>query len=160
VRCGENDFQSAIFHPLFYLFIERHLIMSISSYADLLKEARAQTQPQRLLFAFAKAGLPNDAGKTEQQRFSENRGGTLTPTMCVDKLPAELSNFAALVEESQRTGTHWDVVFVSSMSGRNGNPPSSDTAEASLKKMVEAITTGQLGTFLAFNREGELLQFH
>jgi hypothetical protein len=134
--------------------------MSISSYADLLKEARAQSQPQRLLFAFAKAGLPNDAGQAEQQGFAENRGGTLTPLMCVDKLPAELSDFAALVKESQHTGTHWDVVFVSSMSGQDGKVPSSEDAEAALKKMVEAITTGQIGAFLAFNREGELLQFH
>lgn len=143
-----------------HLLAERNLLMSISSYDDLLKEAAARVQPQRLLFAFAQAGLPNDAGKAEQQRFSENRGGTLTPLMCVDKLPAELSTFAALVEESQHTGTHWDVVFVSSMSGQNGQVPASDAAEAPLKKMVEAITTGQLGAFLAFNREGELLQFH
>jgi hypothetical protein len=134
--------------------------MSISSYADLLQEARAQSQPQRLLFAFAQAGLPNDAGHSEQRGFAENRGGTLTPLICVDKLPSELSNFADLVKESQHTGTHWDVVFVSSMSGQDGKVPSSEDAEAALKKMVEAITTGKIGAFLAFNREGELLQFH
>ncbi|WP_353156206.1 ribonucleotide reductase subunit alpha [Herminiimonas fonticola] len=134
--------------------------MSISSYADLLREAAAQDQPQRLLFTFAQAGLPNDAGAGEQMRFTEKRGGTLTPLMCVDKLPLEWSSFDALLEESQRVGAQWDIVFVSSMSGSQGQPPASDAAEAPLKKMVEAIATGQLGTFLAFNRDGELLQFH
>ncbi|MFJ7566131.1 ribonucleotide reductase subunit alpha [Herminiimonas sp. NPDC097707] len=134
--------------------------MSISSYADLLREAGAQEQPQRLLFTFAQAGLPNDAGAGEQMRFTEKRGGTLTPLMCVDKLPLEWNSFDALLEESQRVDAQWDVVFVSSMSGSKGQAPASDDAEAPLKKMVEAIAIGQLGAFLAFNRDGELLQFH
>lgn len=38
--------------------------MNIESYADLIREANAQTEPQRLMFVFAKAELPK--GYTEE----------------------------------------------------------------------------------------------
>lgn len=134
--------------------------MNISSYSDLLSAAKLQAQPQRLLFAFAKAELPVDAGSAEQQRFAAKQGGALAPVMCVDKLADELSSFEKLVEESCQTGEHWDVVFVTTMSGRDGREPPHSEAEAPLKMMIESIRNGQIEHFLAFNREGELLQFH
>jgi hypothetical protein len=134
--------------------------MNISSYSDLLSAAASQAQPQRLLFAFAKAELPNDAGAVEQERFAAKQGGALAPVMCVDKLVDDLSSFEKLVEESRQTGAHWDIVFVSSLSGRNGQAPGQDEAEAPLKMMIESIRNGQIGNFLAFNREGDLVQFH
>lgn len=134
--------------------------MSIASYADLLREAAAQPQPQRLLFTFSQAGLPNDANHSEQRRFEERQGGTLTPVMCVDKPLHELSDFEALVTESQHTRTPWDIVFVSSMSEPVTQPAASKEVETALNKMVEAIKLGQVQMFLAFNRQGELLQFH
>lgn len=134
--------------------------MSISNYPDLLREAAAQTLPQRLLFTFSQAGLPNDANNHEQRRFEERQGGTLTPVMCVDKPLHELSDFATLVAESQHTGTPWDIVFVSSMSDQAIQPASGEEIETALNKMVEAIKQGQVQMFLAFNRQGELLEFH
>lgn len=133
--------------------------MTISSYSDLLKEATSQTQPQRMLFTFARAELPDDAGAEQQARFAARQGGTLTPVMCVDKPARELRNFTQLVEESQQTGQQWDIVFVSSMSGHNGVMPPASEAEAPLKKMVAAIRDGQIGNFLAFDRAGELVSF-
>ena len=134
--------------------------MNITSYADLVAAANAQAQPQRLLFTFAAAALPNDAKPSEQERFAAKQGGTLAPVMCVDKLDSELASFDALVEESRHAGAHWDMVFVTSMSGRDGAAPSADEAETALKTMVEAVRNGQFSNFLAFNRDGELLQFH
>ncbi len=134
--------------------------MTISSYTDLVDIANAQAQVQRMLFTFAAAELPNDAKPAEQQRFAAKEGGTLAPVMCVDKLASELSSFAALVEESRHAGARWDIVFVTSMSGRDGNTPDAADAEAPLKNMVEAIRNGQFSNFLAFNRDGELLRFH
>ncbi len=134
--------------------------MNISSYSDLLTAAKSQAESQRLLFAFARAELPPGAGSAEQQSFTENQGGTLSPIMCVDKLADELSSFKNLVEESQKTGEHWDIVFVTTMSGRNGQEPSHNDAEAPLKMMIAAIENGQIANFLAFNRAGELVQFH
>jgi hypothetical protein len=130
--------------------------MNISSYDDLIRAARAQAQPQRLLFAFARAELPDDAGAAERAGFAEQRGGALAPVMCVDKTTEELGSFADLVTESAYTGKQWDIVFVSTMSGRNGKPPASAEAEAPLNMMVTYIHTGQIAQFLAFGRDGEL----
>ena len=121
--------------------------MNIASYSDLLQAARAQAEPQRMLFAFARAERP-DASQ-----------GTLTPVMCVDKTLDQLSTFEALVAESGHTGAHWDIVFVSSMSGRAGAPPSSSEAETPLNMMLNTIHTGEVGRFLAFARDGQLLSF-
>jgi len=134
--------------------------MNIASYNDLLSAAKSQPEPQRLLFTFAKAELPGNAGSAEQQRFAEQQGGTLSPIMCVDKMAHELDNFASLVEESCRTGAHWDIVFITTMSGRNGKAPQHSEAEAPLKMMIASIENGQIDKFLAFNRAGELVQFH
>lgn len=134
--------------------------MNITSYSDLLHAARSQAEQQRLLFTFVQAELPNDAKPSERERFAARQGGALAPVMCVDKHADELSSFENLVEESRATGAHWDIVFVTSMSGRNGQAPTANEAEAPLRTMVESIRNGQLGKFLAFNRDGELVQFH
>lgn len=131
--------------------------MNISSYSDLLAAARAQSQPQRLLFAFARAELPPDAGASERERYAARRGGALTPVMCVDKTLSELGSFEELVAESRHTGADWDIVFVTTMSGRDDKPPPAADAEAPLNMMVTYIHTGQVGRFLAFNKDGELL---
>lgn len=131
--------------------------MTIASYADLLSAARSQTEPQRLLFAFARAELPDDAPAAERERFAERRGGALLPVMCVDKTLGELGSFEDLVAESRHTGADWDIVFVSTLSGRDGKAPSTAEAEAPLNMMVTYIHTGQVERFLAFDKHGELL---
>lgn len=129
--------------------------MSIDSFQDLLQAARQQPQPQRLLFVFAGAELPEDASPAQRAAFAEGRGGALAPLMCADKTPAELASFAALVEESEQFGQAWAIVFVAAMSGQGGLEPTSVQAEAPLQKMVEAIKAGQIGAYLPFNREGD-----
>lgn len=133
--------------------------MNISSYTDFIAAAKQQPQPQRLLFVFTAAELPDNASKGQRIRFEAGQGGTLAPIMCVDKLPAELGDFAGLVAESQQMGKHWDVVFASSLSGKAGQVPSGQDADQPLNQMVEMIRQGRLERFLAFNRAGELLQF-
>jgi hypothetical protein len=121
--------------------------MEINSYDSLLGAARAQAQPQRLLFAFAQAEAASAQGRS------------LTPVMCVDKLPDEATSFAALAEESRHMQAHWDVVFVASLGGKDGQPPNASEAEAPLRKMITAIQEGQIKGYLAFDRDGELLNF-
>lgn len=132
---------------------------TLSSYSELLDAAKAQSEPQRMLFVFAAAGLPEGSTEDQKNRHSAGEGGTLSPVMCVDKLPAELGSFASLVEESQKTGLSWDIAFVSSLSGKAGVAPGSDEAEQPLKMMVDAIQNGRIGNFLAFNQDGELIRF-
>ncbi|MFP5431069.1 MAG: ribonucleotide reductase subunit alpha [Gammaproteobacteria bacterium] len=132
--------------------------MNIGSFDDLLQAARVQPDPQRLLFVFAASELPDDASDEERARFEAGEGGALRPVMTVDKLPTEVLSFDALREESKGTGAQWDVVFVASLSGRGGIAPNSDEADQPLQMMVQAIHSGTVGQFLAFHRDGDILQ--
>ncbi|MEG2031243.1 MAG: ribonucleotide reductase subunit alpha [Janthinobacterium sp.] len=122
--------------------------MSITDYASLLRSARTQDQPQRLLFTF-----------TQAQAQPGGQGKSLTPVMCADKLPDELGSFEALMEESKQMQTHWDVVFVAGLAGRDGVPPPQQACEAPLRAMVTAIEQGRIDSLLAFDRSGDLLRF-
>lgn len=133
--------------------------MNITSYTDFLQAARAQPEPQRLLFVFAEAELPNQHTQGQQERFQSGEGGALSPVMCVDKLPEELSDFAGLIDESRQTGQHWDIVFAASMPGKDGAAPSSNDAERPLKMMIDSIHRGAIEKFLAFNCNGDAVQF-
>lgn len=131
--------------------------MGIASFEDLLQAARLQPEPQRLLFVFAAAELPEDSTPEQRARFQEGEGGALVPLMSVDKLPEELSGFAALAEESRQFGRDWSVVFVAALSGRNGRAPDSASAGRSLDRMIEAIKAGAVASFLPFDRQGRPL---
>ncbi len=127
----------------------------ISSYSDLIQASHSQQEPQRLLFVFCRAELPDDASEAEKVAFANGEGGALTPVVCVDKTPEEVSDFAALVEESGQTGQAWDVVFVAAMSGRGGTTPSSDEAQQPMTMMVESLRLGHVGNYLPLDREGQ-----
>jgi hypothetical protein len=129
--------------------------MNISSFDDLLRAAREQPEPQRLLFVFAAAELPGDSTPEQRARFQAGEGGALTPLMSVDKTTEEWDTFAALVEESLQFGREWTIVFVASLSGRGGRAPSSEEADQSLQRMIDSIRAGAIGSFIPFDRRGE-----
>ncbi len=133
--------------------------MNISSFDDLLRAAHEQPEPQRLLFVFAHAVLPDDSTPEQRARFDAGQGGALTPLMSVDKIPAELDTFAALVEESRQFGPDWAVVFVASLPGRAGRAPTRFEADQSLQRMIESIKTGSIGAFIPFDRQGQPVLF-
>jgi hypothetical protein len=103
--------------------------------------------------------LPQNATAEQRERFENREGGTLTPSLCVDKAPSDIQSFAALVAESETTGQDWDMVFVGSLSGRAGIAPSADEAAQPLRFMVNAINNGQVAQFATFDRNGAVLQF-
>ena len=129
--------------------------MNISNFDDLLRAARAQPEPQRLLFVFAQAVLPDDSTPEQRARFEAGEGGALAPLMAVDKTPEEMETFTALVEESLRFGADWAVVFVASLPGRAGRPPTSEEADQPLQRMVESIKAGSFGSSIPFDRRGD-----
>lgn len=133
--------------------------MTISNFDDLLHAAREQSEPQRLLFVFAHAVLPDDCTPEQRARFEAGEGGALEPLMAVDKVPDELVTFGALVEESHRFGPDWAVVFVASLPGLAGRTPTSKEAERPLQRMIEAIKAGSFGSFIPFDRRGEPVLF-
>jgi hypothetical protein len=134
--------------------------MSTPSHFDqLLHAAAAQPQPQRLLFVFATAELPDDATPAQRQRFAAGSGGSLAPLMCVDKAPAALSGFEALVAESREAGPPWQVMFAAALSGREGHPPTEEQVDRALQGLVERVRGGRVEGLLALDPSGEPLQF-
>lgn len=133
--------------------------MDIESFDDLLRASIEQPEPQRLLFVFATAGVDADATAEQKARFAAGQGGTLTPMMCVDKLPRELHSFDALLAESREFDQVWDMVFVAALAGSDGISPSSVQAEAPLQRMVESIKSGSIDGFIPFDTQGRPVRF-
>ncbi|WP_417232490.1 ribonucleotide reductase subunit alpha [Brevundimonas sp.] len=129
-------------------------------FAQLLAAAAAEPQPQRLLFVFAGAELPDRATPEQVRLFNAGKGGALTPQMCVDKAPADLADFAALVAESRRAGPPWSVVFAASLGGHGGQAPDAEKVQQALQIMVEAVRTGQIKGFAAYDTEGEFIELN
>lgn len=132
--------------------------MDILSFDDLLQAARAQPEPQRLLFVFATAELPEGSTTAQCERFHAGEGGALVPLMCVDKRPEELTSFAALAQESRQFGHTWGLVFAAALSGSMNRAPSSEDAEEPLQRMVESIKQGKIGAFIPFDPQGQPVQ--
>ena len=122
--------------------------MKIAIFEELLLAAAVQPQPQRLLMAFAVAE-PEENGAPGR--------ATLVPVMCVDKQVGELDTFANLAEEAGHMGKAWDVLLVTTLSGRGGVLPDQRQTDVALNKMLSAIQNGQMDSLLAFDRGGELL---
>lgn len=130
-------------------------MMNISGFDDLLRAAREQPEPQRLLFVFADVELPDDSTPEQRADFHAGQGGALVPLMSVDRKPEELGAFAALVEESHQFGRDWAIVFVAALSGRGGCAPTGAEIDRSLEQMIEAIRAGSFGSFMPFDRLGQ-----
>jgi len=120
----------------------------IKMFKELLQMTNEQSAPQRLMFLFANAESTNPKKSKKHQR------GTISPVMCVDKLPSELSTFNALVKEADSIAKQWNFVFIASLSGENGVAPTTDEAEPFLNKMANDIETGNgIGRYVIFDRE-------
>ena len=132
---------------------------TLSHFDQLLQAAAAQSQPQRLLFVFAGAELPQDATPAQRQRFEAGAGGALAPLACVDKHPGELTTFEALVAESRQASPPWHVVVIAALSGQDGQPDSDERVDAALGAMVEGVRTGRLDAYLALDADGEPVTF-
>lgn len=135
-------------------------MINISNFDELLSVARQQAEPQRMLFVFAQSELPEEHDKMQAQRFKDGQGGSLNPIMYVDKTLDELSNFAALVQESQQMGKHWHIVFAAALAGQGGLLPSSAEVEATLNMMVKSVQQGVISNFLAYDRDGNQMRLY
>lgn len=135
-------------------------MIDIIDYKTLLAVGRQQKDPQRFLFVFLQASLPDEHNETDLQRFQSGQGGELQAIMCVDKDLAELTDFADLAKESQQMEQDWSMVLVACLSGLNGVIPTSSEAEQPLKNMVQTVQNGgDLSKYLAFDKQGILLNF-
>ncbi len=134
----------------------------IQDFDDLLRAARAQAQPQQLLFVFVRAGLPEDPTPQQRADFEAGIGGEIEPLMRVGMAPEALENFEALVAEAaeftEAADAAWALVFVSSLSGDAGRAPETADVESALDDMVERIRGGWFRGMLPFDREGRTVE--
>ena len=123
----------------------------MKTFKELLKLTHEQEQPQRLMFLFANAESTNSK---KSKKSKKHQKGTILPVMCVDKLPEELTTFAALKAEADTIEESWNFVFIASLSGENGMTPSEDDAEPFLNKMVNDVQTGNnVGRYVIYDRD-------
>lgn len=120
----------------------------ISSFEQLIDVASQQEDAQRMLMLFAKAEAEgNDKPKDEQR-------GSISPVMCVDKLPEDIASFDALTAEADNISKDWNFILIAGLNGKGPVPPSSEEADAHLNKMVNDVTNGQdLSRYVIFDRE-------
>ncbi|WIO73585.1 ribonucleotide reductase subunit alpha [Porticoccaceae bacterium LTM1] len=119
----------------------------ISMFQDLLDMTSEQPEPQRLLFLFASTDI------TRKSRKQDEKSGTITPTMVVDKLPSEITGFDELVKEADSINKEWDFVFIAALSGENNKAPSSEDAEVYLNRMTNDVASGNnIHRYVVFDR--------
>jgi len=122
----------------------------ISRFQDLLDMAHAMDEPQRLLLLLAKS--------ESRPGGEDTHSGTLTPIICVDKSPEEIADFPSLVAEADQVTNDWDMMLVTSMSGQDGEPPTSAQAEPHLDRMANDLLHGQdLSRYVIFDRHENLV---
>lgn len=126
--------------------------MDIASFDDLLRAARSQPRPQRLLFVFAAAVMPDAPTPAQRAAFEAGEGGALEPLMCVDKSPDDLAGWDALLAESRAAGPAWQVVFVAAMDAADAR-----ATDAALERLVAAVREGRLAGLLPLDRQGRML---
>ena len=132
----------------------------IVDYGTLLTTARQQPDPQTLLFMFLQAALPDNHTPEEARRFEQGQGGALVPVFRVALELDQLTTFADLVTEADAMGKEWHVVLVAALDGSDGKPPVDDKVDEWLAKMQQTVEGGgNLGQFLAYNHDGEPVQF-
>lgn len=130
---------------------------SLNSFDDFLALAQQQTEAERLLLVLAKRELPIGHTQVQARQFAAGEGGHLAPLAAVDKLPAEISNFADFVKESAQVVPEWDAIFVAALPGDKQQLPSPEATDNAIEKMLHAIRNGVIGNFLVFDRAGDPL---
>jgi hypothetical protein len=126
--------------------------MDIASFDDLLRAARTQPRPQRLLFVFAAAVMPDAPTPAQRAAVEAGEGGALEPLMCVDKSPDDLAGWDALLAESRAAGPAWQVVIVAAMDAADAR-----ATDAALERLVAAVREGRLAGLLPLDRQGRVL---
>jgi len=120
-----------------------------SNFKKMVEAAEAQNQPQRLLILLAKSEI-------ETNDKDEGISGTITPVICVDKTPDEITTFEDFVAEADLINTDWDMMFIAGLTGENNQMPTPEEADPILNKMVNDLMSGQdLSRYLVLDRNDE-----
>ena len=126
----------------------------------MLEADRQQLEPQRFLFVFLDAVLPEEHTPEEAFLFSQGQGGQLQPVMNLTKGLDELTTFENLAAEIAQQEQDWQVVLVACVSGEKGKEPTAEEVAGPLQVLEHTIRMGgDISAYTAFDRDGEHIQF-
>lgn len=125
----------------------------ISTFSEFLSAAIEQEEPQRLLFLFAEIFSEPSSNTGEQHE-------SVSPVMCVDKLPEDIESFDALKREADTISKDWNLMITIGLAGKGGMPPSEEEAEPFLDKMANDLTSGSaMSEYIIFDRDERQVEF-
>jgi hypothetical protein len=126
----------------------------------MLASARQQPEPQRFLFVFLDAVLPEEHTPEEAFLFSQGQGGELQPVMNLTRGLDELTTFKNLAADIAQKEQGWQIVLVACVSGENSKEPTAEEVAGPLQVLEHAIRMGgDISAYTAFDRDGEQVQF-
>lgn len=128
--------------------------VALGSFNDFLGLARTQAESQQLLFVFTRTELPERPTPDQVAEFGAGEGGCLEPVACVDMAPHDIADFAAFAHEADMHVNDWAVVFAAALPGIANRPPTLVAIDTALEQMVETVRSGQIATYIAFDRQG------
>lgn len=131
--------------------------MDIEHFDDLLRAARAQSQPQCLLLVFVQVTLPEDSTDVERAAFEAGEGGTLEPVMCVDLAPERIASFAQLCAQADGRHAGWSMVLVGALAGEGGRAPDDAAVGDALDRLLQRVQMGHIEGLMPFGRDGTVL---
>ena len=120
--------------------------MNITNFDDLLQAARAQPEPQRLLFVFAGAELPPSAS-AEQRRQFEAGEDELAPADVRGQVARRARRIRRARRRSGAGRAAVAIVFTAALAGRAGAAPTTPMPKRPLQRMVDAIKSGRIDGF-------------
>ncbi len=120
-----------------------------SNFKKMIDAAQAQDQPQRILIMLAKS-------EVEESDKEKGMSGTITPVICVDKTPDEITSFEDFVKEADSINSEWDMMFIAGLAGENNEMPTPEDADPILNQMVNNLMSGQdLSRYLVLDRNDD-----
>lgn len=126
----------------------------------MLESARQQPEPQRFLFVFLDAVLPEEHTPEEAFLFSQGQGGQLQPVMNLSRDLEELTTFESLVSSTPDKDRSWQVVLIACVSGENGRAPTAEEVDGPMQVLEHTIRMGgDISAYIAFDRDGEHVRF-
>lgn len=123
----------------------------MSALKELITMASYQGEPVKLLFLFAKA----EYEQSEKGANKDENKGHMTPIMCVDKYPTELTNFAELCREADNINPEWEFIFVTSMLA----DVDKEALDGGLKRMASDIENGEnTAMYVVLDRQENVIE--
>ena len=125
---------------------------TLHNFDDLLRVARQQGRPQRLLVLLLKANSP----QSSKDQAALDQEGLLWPAQARDFPITEKLSRESICQQADEVAGEWQFLMVGVLGSSTGRLPSSDDAEAQLKRMAWCVMSGEgLQAYAFFDRDGD-----